>query len=381
MPSKLQFMFDPQIWGAVPFHFWSVVMFVFGSMVGSFLNVVIYRMPRNESLVTPGSHCPACNAAIPWKRNLPLLSWLLLRGKCYSCKAPISPRYVLVELITGLAFLFCWLKFGFSSPPLALAMATLIAGFIAATFIDFEHFIIPDEITLGGAVVGCLLSVAVPMMHQTTKAAQAVGSSLIGIAAGAAVVYAILRLGKFLFGRQRFEFPEPTLVRFEETKLALPEGDLPYEDIFYRDSDTIYAEASQVRLVLKDLSGPLPERTWDNTSVKLKLRELEIGNEAFNPEEVFSLEVTTDLLVIPREAMGLGDVKFMAAIGAFLGWKAVIFSLMLSAVIGSVVGVLLIAMKRQSWSGRLPYGPYIALAATIWVFGGNLWMSRFMPWL
>ncbi len=373
-------MFDARIWAAVPFHFWSAVMFVFGSIVGSFLNVVIFRLPRGESLVTPGSHCPKCNVAIPWHRNLPLITWLGQRGRCAACAAPISPRYFLVELAGGLCFLACWLKFGGLSPALSLVYCVLIAGFIAATFIDFEHFIIPDEITLGGAVAGVLLSVLVPGMHDTTLSSRSVLQSLIGIGVGAGVIYAILRLGKLLFGRQRYELPPETKVRFEETKLVMPNHEIHYEEMFYRPSDTLYVQAQNVNLVLKDLSGPLPEKTWQNATLSLNPSLLKVDEESFNPEEVHSLEVVTDLIVIPREAMGLGDVKFMAAIGAFLGWKAVVFSLMASAVIGSVVGVTLIALKRQSWSGRLPYGPYIAVAATLWIFGAQAWAARVFPW-
>ena len=96
-----------------------------------------------------------------------------------------------------------------------------------------------------------------------------------------------------------------------------------------------------------------------------------MGEDSFKPDEVPHLEVVTDEIVVPREAMGLGDVKFMGAIGAFLGWQAVIFSLMISAMIGATVGITLIALRKSEWSSRLPYGPYIALAATIWVFGGQ----------
>jgi leader peptidase (prepilin peptidase)/N-methyltransferase len=98
---------------------------------------------------------------------------------------------------------------------------------------------------------------------------------------------------------------------------------------------------------------------------------LTIGDERFNPAEVTHLEVTTDQITVPREAMGLGDVKFMGAIGAFLGWKAVLFSLMLSSMIGAFVGVALILVRKKEWSSRLPYGPYIALAAVVWIFWGE----------
>src|SRR5208282_1020679 len=143
--------FDSHAWAAVPFHFWSVVFFVFGSVVGSFLNVCIHRLPLGESIVSPPSHCPHCQYTIPWYLNVPLVTWLYLRGKCANCGAAISARYFLVELLTGLAYLACWLAFGRQNVPhsglLVLACCLFLSGLIAATFIDFEHFIIPDEIT------------------------------------------------------------------------------------------------------------------------------------------------------------------------------------------------------------------------------------------
>src|SRR5688572_12503747 len=147
-------IFDATTWAAVPFHFWSAVFFVFGSMVGSFLNVCIYRMPRDESVVSPPSHCPECNYSIPWYLNIPLVAWLYLKGRCAKCGLAISVRYFLVELLTAVVFLSCWLIYGPVSPWLALVLCLFLAGLIAATFIDSEHLIIPDEITIGGMVVG-----------------------------------------------------------------------------------------------------------------------------------------------------------------------------------------------------------------------------------
>ena len=145
------FMLD--FWTRAPFVFWSVVFFVFGTVVGSFLNVCIHRMPLDLSLAKPGSQCPKCDFSIPWRLNIPIVSWLWLRGKCRQCAASISPRYLGVELLTGLAFLASWLAFGAQTTPgvlLAVTWGFVLAGLIAATFIDFEHFIIPDEITRGG---------------------------------------------------------------------------------------------------------------------------------------------------------------------------------------------------------------------------------------
>jgi len=364
-------MTNPQPWTPIPFHFWSLVYFTFGSIVGSFLNVCIYRMPRGESVVSPPSHCPHCNYSIPWYLNIPLVTWLILRGKCKNCSAPISIRYFLVEFLTALLFLSCWLAFGRKSPALAMAYCLVLAGFIVATFIDLEHFIIPDEITLGGVAAGVLASFLVPLLHQAQTPALSLERCFGGVVAGAGLVYGILRLGKLLYGRQRFELAPGTRVFFTETTMKLPDKEIPYEDIFYRKSDTIVLEAKTVEMV---------DRCYAKVPLRLSPSRLLVGGEAFNPAEVQHLEVVTDEIVVPREAMGLGDVKFMAAIGAFLGWQAVVFSLMLSAIIGAAVGTSLIALRRSEWSSRLPYGPYIALAATLWIFGGariaRWWLSR-----
>src|SRR2546421_9096365 len=126
-------IFDARYWSAVPFHFWSLVFFVFGSIVVSFLNVCIHRMPLEQSVVSPPSHCPHCGYSIPWYLNIPLVTWIYLRGKCANCRAPISIRYFLVELLTALLFLASWLKLANPagpdhSPPPALAYCVLYPG-------------------------------------------------------------------------------------------------------------------------------------------------------------------------------------------------------------------------------------------------------------
>src|SRR5437762_9882042 len=187
MTALLKPMLNPEVWASVPFHLWSVVAFVLGTMVGSFLNVCIHRLPLGQSVVSPPSHCPHCNYSIPWYLNIPLVTWLYLGGKCRNCGAPISIRYFLVELLTGLTFLSCWLVFGRQSVWLALVYAIFLAGLIAATFIDFEHFIIPDEITIGGIVVGFLCSMLVPLLHDQTSVLAAIKQSLQGIVVGAGI--------------------------------------------------------------------------------------------------------------------------------------------------------------------------------------------------
>jgi leader peptidase (prepilin peptidase)/N-methyltransferase len=355
-------MFDPAIWAAVPFHFWSVVFFVFGAIVGSFLNVCIHRMPRGESLVSPPSHCPWCGYAIPWYQNVPLFTWLWQRGRCANCRAPIAARYVVVELLTGLAFLGSWLWAGRASAWLALVYCLILAGFIAATFIDFEHYIIPDELTLGGMAAGVLCSMAVPQLHGATSLGAALVQSLAGMAAGAGLVYAVVRLGKLAFGRERIELPPGARIVFTETSVVLPDREVPFEELFYRKSDVITLEAKTVELI---------DRGYRGVTVRLTPDKLSIGEDTFDPETIPQMEIVADRIELPREAMGFGDVKFMGAIGAFLGWPATVFSLFASAVLGAVVGLTLIALRHREWSSRLPYGPYIAVAAVVWMFGGQ----------
>jgi leader peptidase (prepilin peptidase)/N-methyltransferase len=357
-------IFDAGYWAAVPFHFWSLCFFVLGCIVGSFLNVCIHRLPLDMSIVTPPSHCPHCKYSIPWWLNVPLVTWLALRGRCKNCGAPISPRYLIVELLTGLMFLACWLEFGdrvhqYPSMPLALAYAVFLAGLICATFIDFEHFIIPDEITFGGLVAGLIASFFLPQLQNAHSHGAGILWSAVGAATGAAIVYGFSRLGKLMFGRQRLKWPAASKIIFSETCLHLPDKEIPYEEIFYRKSDTIVLQARTAELI---------DRGYEDVTIKVSPGALTIGGEKFNPEDVPHLEAECREIILPREAMGLGDVKFMAAIGAFIGWPGVVFSLFVSAMIGLAVYVPLILARRREWSSRMPYGPYIAMAAVLWVF-------------
>ena len=365
-------IFEADRWAAVPPHFWSVVMFVFGSMCGSFFNVCIYRMPLNLSVVSPPSHCPKCKYSIPFYLNIPLITWLWLRGKCAICKEPISSRYFLVELLTGSLFLGVWLMHGGQSVWLSLAYCIFISGLLVATFIDFEHFIIPDEITFGGIGVGIVLSFFIPGLHQSAEPLVAVKQSVIGAAVGGGVVYAILRLGKLLFGRQKIDFEAETEVVFLEDGLLIGEEKTPFEDLFYRDSDTIQLKARRLEL---------PDRCFIDADVRLSMKKLVIGGEEFDPEPIKRMVAWTNQLIVPREAMGFGDVKFVAAIGAFSGWHGAMFSLFASSVIGAVAGVTMILVGRREWSAKIPYGPYIAAAAALWVYGAQEFVTRWMSGL
>jgi leader peptidase (prepilin peptidase)/N-methyltransferase len=246
--------------------------FVFGAVVGSFLNVVIYRLPSGQSLVRPASRCPGCGTPIRPHHNIPIASYLFLRGRCASCKASISPRYPLVEILTGLLSAGLLLRFG---PTLEFGVYfVFLAGLVAVTFIDIDHRIIPDSLSLGGIVVGFAASFFTSVGWQ---------DSLIGLLAGGGGLFLVALLYEF---------------------------------------------------------------------------------------------------ITRREGMGMGDVKLIAAIGAFLGWKAVLFTIFLSAVAGSVVGVLLLRVLRRGRNYEIPYGPFLAFGAALYVFRGPeivSWYLRMQP--
>jgi len=270
-------------------------------------------------------------------------------------------KFKTVWALIAVAGFGCWLQFG-NSPGLALAYGIVLTGLIVTTFVDFKHFIIPDEISIGGTLLGVLCSLLLPSLHGQ-KAFLAGGlQSALGIVVGAGVVYGVLRLGKLAFGRQRLAFAEETKILFTDRGLILPDKEIGYDELFYRKSDAVTLQARVV-----EVNG----RIFTDAPIRLTPGSLQVGEERFVPAEVSRMEAVSAEINLPREAMGLGDVKLMAAIGAFLGWQAAIFSLVVSSFLGSAVGVGLIAVRRREWSSRVPYGPYIAVAAAIWIFAGK----------
>ena len=269
--------------------------FSFGACVASFLNVVAWRVPRGESIVSPPSHCPKCGAAIRWCQNVPILSWPALRGRCASCREPISPRYVVVELLGGVLFLAAFLQLrdaDFASPLVVLRLAvtwTWIALMIVGSMIDFDHKLLPDFVTVGGMVLGVLyhgvLSLALffnPPAHSIIRLFDySIIHSLLGLAFGFGLLW---------------------LIRF-------------------------------------------------------------FGSKAFG-----------------REAMGMGDVFLMGAVGALFGPVAALFALVVSSVFGSAVGVGMVALSKTKF-GRfveIPYGPYICLGCLCWMFFGPQLVSAYL---
>jgi len=258
---------------------------IFGLMIGSFLNVCIHRLPVEESVVTPRSHCVKCKKTISWYDNIPVLSYIALGGKCRFCKSKISPRYLIVEIITAVLFVFLISKLGLNS--VTIIYIALTSALIAATFIDLKHQIIPDEITYGGMVVGVILSVIFPQLHDTANRLYALRDSILGLLTGGALIYALSALGTIAFRK------------------------------------------------------------------KLK----EIGEES---------------------AMGGGDVKYLAMIGAFLGWQGALFVFFLAPFFGGVVGVI---EKLRRKADIIPYGPYLSVATLVVIVWGERILNRLFPYI
>lgn len=181
-----------------------IFIFIIGAMTGSFLNVCIVRLPLEKSIIFPGSHCVACRTPIPWYDNIPLISWLVLGGRCRACKEKISFRYWFVELLTALAFFLLYKQYsqGPHIQPVLWPYLVMVSGFIVAVFVDFEHRIIPDEVSIGGMITGVALSLFVPQLHGTNSPFLGVGYSLLGLLVGGGTIYLMGVIGDFVFKKE-----------------------------------------------------------------------------------------------------------------------------------------------------------------------------------
>lgn len=241
-------------------------IFVFGAAIGSFLNVCIFRLPEHHSLVKPSSQCSYCHHPVRFYDNIPLISYLILKGKCRDCGQKISWRYPLVEFITGVLALLLFGKFYLTLKFLVFFIFTAVL--IVITFIDLDHQIIPDVLTLPGIPVFFLLAVFVVKEISWVEA-------VVGLIIGGGVLLAI----------------------------------------------------------------------------------------------AFAYE-----LITKREGMGGGDIKLLAMIGGFLGWKSLIFILLFSSFLGAVVGVFAMVIKKQDMKYAIPFGPFLSMAAVAYLFWGDAFM-------
>ena len=246
------------------------IVFIFGSLIGSFLNVCVYRIPRDRSIVWPSSRCTSCGNPIrPWD-NIPIISFLLLGGKCRTCKASISTRYPLVEALNAFLYVFLLWRFGPDWPFLIYAL--LCSALIVITFIDLDFQIIPDRITLPGIPLGLLA------------------------------------------------------------------GSLILPDPFLR-ADLLGWKAS----VIGAVSGFL----------------------------FYYFIAVAGEKMLKKEAMGGGDIKLMAMLGGFLGWKAVILTTFLGSLFGSVIGIFMMLVRGREKGSQIPFGPFLALGAVVSLFFGQ----------
>ena len=347
------------------YHFiFSAFAFALGAVVGSFLNVCIYRLPLDLSVSKPPrSYCPSCKKQLTWYQNVPLLSWLFLRGKCASCGARIAFRYFAVELLTALLFLWIWKIFPWD---IAIAYWIFVSLLVAATFIDFEHFIIPDEITIGGTVAGVVASLIVPELMDTAHRGRAVLTSAASAALGYVLLWLVLEAGKKAFGKKlvKLEGPTPFLWtrKGDDADFVVGEEKGLWSDYFSRESD---------QLILHCDEAIVAERALGAADLRFHYDRVNFGTEQFALDTLDRISGVVRELEIPREAMGRGDLKFLACIGAFLGWRAVLFSVFAGSLAGSLVGLLTLIVWKRVWSAKLPFGPYLALGALVWMFFGE----------
>lgn len=341
-----------------------VFAFVLGAVVGSFLNVCIYRLPLDLSVNEPRrSFCPSCKKQLTWSQNLPLLSWFLLRGRCANCGGRIAFRYFAIELLTALLFLAVWLLFPWD---VAIAYWIFVSLLIVGTFIDFEHFIIPDEVTLGGTAAGVIASVIIPALMLTDSRFTSLGLSLFSAALGYGLLWIVLEAGKLAFGKKKIRLDEPTPFTWNRTvddaDFAVGEERGLWSDHFARESD---------RLLLVCDEAAIDGRSVGAMTLRFQYDRVAVGADELQLDEVQLISGIARELQIPREAMGRGDLKFLAAIGAFLGWRAVLFSVFAGSVVGSLVGMVTMLIGKRVWSAKLPFGPYLAAGALGWMFFGE----------
>ena len=344
--------------------FFSVIAFALGAVVGSFLNVCIYRLPLDLSVNKPRrSFCPSCKKQLTWYQNIPLLSWLFLRGKCASCGAGIAFRYFAVELLTALLFLCVWKTFTW---PMAIAYWVFVSLLVAATFIDFVHFIIPDEITIGGVAAGVVASLAVPELMDTASRGRAVLTSALSAALGYVVLWIVLEAGKKVFGKKRIKLDGPTPFTWtrkgDDAEFAVGEEQGLWSEYFSRETD---------QLILHCDEAIVGEHNLGAADLRFHYDRVNLRDEQIALDTLDRISGVVRELEIPREAMGRGDLKFLACIGAFLGWRAVLFSVFAGSLVGSLVGLFTLLVGKRVWSAKLPFGPYLAFGALIWLFFGE----------
>ncbi|PYL09061.1 MAG: prepilin peptidase [Verrucomicrobia bacterium] len=293
-----------------------------------------------------------------------MISWIALGGRCANCGAKISFRYFAVELVTALLFLAIWQSFPWQ---IAIAYWIFVSFLIIGTFIDFEHFIIPDRVTIGGIIAGVACSVIVPALMETDSRVAAGVRALLAAALGYVILWIVLEAGKIAFGRKRIRFDAPTpftwIKRGEDADFVVGTEESLWSDYFAREKDRLLLRCDETRI---------DHETFANVTLDFRYDRVNVEGRALMLDDVTHISGVARELVIPREAMGRGDLKFLGAIGAFLGWRAVLFSLFAGSLLGSIVGLVTLVVGKRVWSAKLPFGPYLAFGALTWMFFGEI---------
>ena len=355
---------------SVPLAFYEFVFAttacVLGAIIGSFLNVCIYRLPLGLSVNEPRrSFCPHCKAQIAWYENLPVVSWLFLRGRCGHCGKPIAVRYPLVELLTAVLFYLVYHRFR-DQWILIGPYWIFTALVIVATFIDFDHFIIPDEITWGSVGAGLILSFAIPTLMGAASHPEGLLWSAIGAAAGYFTLWGVVEAGKLAFGRKRVRLPQAQDFVWQrqgehDAVMRIGAESETWSEYFARESDELVLHCDKLTLAGREHADAV---------LRCFYNRVELDGTVHPIEKLEEFSGTLREFVFPREAMGFGDVKFIAGIGAFLGWRAVFFTIAAASMVGAVVGVGLLLLGPKSRSLKIPFGPYLSLGALVWMFAG-----------
>lgn len=358
-------------------------IFWLGCCIGSFLNVCIWRIPRGESIVHPPSHCPTCGYAIPFWLNIPIVSWCMLRGRCRSCKAPITSRYVIVEFITGLLFLLVWgmvVKLGVAFELLP-GWLTLISVLFCCSVIDLEKHIIPNKLTRFGVVAGLLFSGVFPMMQgaglfeevifsrqnvvfmsyvklltdsrdfklEEYVRVEGVLASVMGILVGYLFIALFIEIGKVLIGKEKGNATEPVEVSVKDGVVCFGEKIVELSSVLLRKKDRIVVELLE-----------------DGLTKTLEIYEDKV---LVDKEEVKITDLPSDMKTkkwtVPREVMGYGDAKLLAVCGAFLGPEGALLTLCIGSILACSIVFCKVLFKKKNDVGYIAFGGYISAGAVL----------------
>jgi leader peptidase (prepilin peptidase) / N-methyltransferase len=363
-------------------------LFALGACVGSFLNVVVYRLPRSESLISPPSHCPHCGTKLSWRDNIPVLGWILLAGKCRYCRRPISPRYPIVEAVTALLFVFYYVAFfifhlgpvGMTNLPdqwpiYSLYMA-LAAGLLAASLIDAQLFIIPAGIPWWLAAVAIVVHAFADRPGSAGSLVDPPFALALAAGAGAGLILSIILLQSKILP---ISFPVGDLLETERAELEkraqqaadageqspeIPEQFSPAQvrseirkEMLFLMPPLVLAAAS----LAVETHVPAAHLLW-RSAARIDWLNAALGSLLGGLVGAFVVWLTRILgsYVIGKEAMGLGDVHLMLGVGAVLGAGPATVTFFIAPFIGILAGLYLLVLHSRR---QLPYGPYLSLAA------------------